>query len=253
MKNKCKNKLKNGEIVIGTFLTLNSLELAQLFSNNDYDFLMIDSEHGALNIETIGQQISLIKNKTTPLLRIPYLDIVNTKKGLDSGAFGIMVPMINTKNDIENFIKMTTFPPTGIRGCGATRANMFYTEANEYFKFADTEILRIIQIETKEALDNLDEILSIKGIDVAFLGPYDMSFSLGIPGDISNPLMEKVSNKIIQTCNKYGVYPGIMSNPNDFKKHINMGFKFIIEGLDSLLIDGAIKNSIEYMRNSLDN
>ena len=244
MLNKCKEKILNGEPVIGTFVTVNSIEVAQILATAGYDFLMIDGEHGAMGLETAGRQIEIMKHYTTPLLRIPYLDIIQAKKGMDSGAYGLMVPMIKKKEEVERFVDLTTYPPEGSRGCGATRANCFYTKADDYFKFVKNDILRIVQIETVEALDAIDDILSVGNIDVAFLGPYDMSFALGVPGDVSGEKVSNAAKKIADACKRHNVCAGIMTNASDMKKHMDMGYRFLLDGLDSVMLYSAAKNSI---------
>lgn len=248
MLNKCKEKILAKESVIGTFITINSIEMAGVLSRCGYDFLMIDGEHGAMDLETVGRQVDIISRYTTPILRIPYLDVVHAKKGMDSGAYGLMVPMIKSAEEVEKFIDFTTYPPNGSRGCGATRANCFYTKADEYFKFVDENILRIVQIETAEALESIDEILSVGNIDVAFLGPYDMSYALGVPGDVSGEKVNAAAEKIAQACERHNVCAGIMTNKKDMKKHMEMGYRFLLDGLDSILLAEAAKSSVDYFK-----
>lgn len=248
MVNQCKQKILAGETVFGTFITINSVELAGLLAQAGYDFLMIDGEHGAMDIETAGRQIEAVSRYTAPLLRIPYLDSVNTKKGLDSGAYGLMVPMIKEKKEAEQFVRLTSYPPRGVRGCGATRANGFYTKAEQYMKFAEENILRIIQIETAEALEAIDDLLTVEDIDVAFLGPYDMSYALGVPGDISGKTISDAAEKVAKACRKHHVCAGIMTNRQDMEKHAAMGYKFLLDGLDGLMIAKAAEESIHYYK-----
>lgn len=211
--NTTKKKLKEGLPVLGTMLTINSVENAQILSKVGYDYLLVDYEHGGMNIETLGQQILAIKNSpTTPLVRIPSNTSENVKKALDSGAYGIMLPMVKDSKDVESFISYSNFPPNGIRGFGPGRASDFFISANEYFDFERDNILRIIQIETKEALDNIDQILSLGGIDVAFVGPYDLSFGLGVPRDINNKELKQAVELVGKKCKEYGLAAGIMSN-----------------------------------------
>lgn len=243
--NNTKRKLLKNSKVIGTFVTLNSLEVVQILSNVGYDYLVIDYEHGAMGLETLGQQVLVAKGtNTTPIVRVPYNNVENIKKVLDAGAYGIMVPMIKTVDDVKKFIEYSNFPPIGIRGCGATRANNFYTKAEEYFEFEKTEILRIIQIETKEAVENIDEILSVDGVDVAFIGPYDLSYALGVPGDVQGPVVSKAIKEISEAGKRNNVKLGIMSNNNQLESHMDLGFDFILLGLDGALLYSAAANDI---------
>lgn len=245
--NLTKQKLNDNQPVIGTFVTMNSPEIARVLSISGYDYLIMDYEHGAMGIETVGRQIQGMKpSNTTPIVRIPELSITHTKKALDAGAYGLMLPTVKCAEDVEKFVKYTAYPPNGIRGCGAGRANDFYLNADDYFKFEKTEILRIIQIETLEAIENLDSILDIQGIDVAFVGPYDLSFALGTPGEVTGELVNKTIEDIVKKCNGKNVTAGIMSNPSQLEYHMNLGFKFILLGLDSILLNTAAKQDIEY-------
>lgn len=252
MVNQCKQKILAGGTVFGTFITINSIEIAGLLAQAGYDFLMIDGEHGAMDIETAGRQIDVISRYTVPLLRIPYLDSVYTKKGLDSGAYGLMVPMIKEKKEVEQFVSLTSYPPEGVRGCGAVRANGFYTKAEQYMKFAKENILRIVQIETAEALEAIDDILSVENIDVAFLGPYDMSYALGVPGEVSGKIINDAAEKVAKACQRHQVCAGIMTNRQDIKKHAAMGYRFLLDGLDGLMIAKAAEESICYFNHMME-
>lgn len=252
--NKLKEKLKAGKPVFGSFISLNSLITSEIMARAGYDFLMVDFEHGSMSIETVGAQISAIKaNGCVPLLRVPSLTSDNTKKGLDAGAYGLMYPMISTKSESENVVSWTAYPPRGTRGVGPVRANNFFANATEYFEFEKSEILRIVQIETKEAVENIDEILSVDGIDVAFIGPYDLSFSLGVNGDFENEKLKKAIDKVIAACKKHGVTCGIMTNDKQFKEHFEKGIRFFIYGVDALTLYNAAKAQVKMLRDLSEN
>lgn len=243
MRNFVKEKIKNDEVVLGTFITLNSVELCDIFANAGFDFLMIDYEHGAMGIETVGQQIKTISSTdTTPLLRIPNNDRTNVKKGLDAGAFGIMYPMVNDAEAAKNAVSYFEYPPKGIRGVGATRANLYFNRAEEYFELAEDGLLNIIQIESKEAVENIDEILSVEGIDVIFIGPYDLSFSLGVNGDVASKEVTDAIDKVLEACKRNNVTPGIMAMKDNYEEMVEKGFKFIIVALDGSIIYEAAKS-----------
>ncbi|MCK9444312.1 MAG: aldolase/citrate lyase family protein [Tissierellaceae bacterium] len=250
MKNMTKEKLRSGKAVFGTFMTINSFELSQVFGNAGYDFIIIDYEHGAMDMETVGRQVAAIKGigDTSPLVRVPINKAEYVKKGLDSGAYGLMYPMIRTKEDVEEAVKHFYYPPKGTRGIGATRANLFFTETEKYLKFTEKDLLCMIQIETKESVENLDEILSVKGIDVAFVGPYDLSYSLGVGGQIGHQKVEEAIEYIGEKCMEHNVIPGIMTNKDKMERHMDLGYRFIVEGVDGLIISNAIKNDIEYFK-----
>lgn len=250
MKNMTKEKLRSGKTVFGTFMTINSFELSQLFGNAGYDFIIIDYEHGAMDMETVGRQVAAVKGAgdTSPFVRVPINKAEYVKKGLDSGAYGLMYPMIRTREDAEEAIKYFHYPPKGIRGIGATRANLFFTEAEKYLKFAEKDLLCMVQIETIEAVENIDNILSVEGIDIAFVGPYDLSYSLGVGGQIEHEKVEDAIEYIAKKSIEHNVIPGIMTNKDKMKRHIDLGYRFIVEGVDGLIISSAIKNDIKHFK-----
>jgi len=171
------------------------LDTAEIISYAGADCIMIDGEHGSMDIETAGRMVSLIKNtKTSPLLRVAYNEISLVKRGLDTGASGIMIPMVNTKEEAMKAVQLCKYPPIGIRGMGASRAVLFGAGADEYADYyskANDEILVIIQIEHYIAVENIEEILSVPGIDIAFVGPADMSMSMGLSGQMNHPDVQK--------------------------------------------------------------
>lgn len=254
MINNLKQKLNKGEAVLGTFISINSPEVAKILSIVGYDFLMVDYEHGGMGIETVGNQIMAIEpSETTALLRVPSNDMDNVKKGLDAGAYGLMIPMINNKEEAENAISYFNYPPKGVRGFGPSRANIFYNKAKEYYKFTeDGQLLSILQIESKSGVENIDEILQVEGIDVIFIGPNDLAFSLGVKGDTSHPLVLEAIDKVLASCIKYGVIPGIMTNDSLMQGHLEKGFKFLIKGTDATLLYNKALRDVELFKETKD-
>lgn len=257
MINTLKKKLMNGEPAIGTFVGINSQEVAWILAGAGYDFLMVDYEHGGMNIETVGQQIMAIKTTDcVPLLRVPTNSYENVKKGLDSGAYGLMFPMTNNAEQAKDSVSYFNYPPKGVRGFGPTRANTFYTKTKEYLEFVDDDqLLLVVQIETKEAVENINEILEVKGVEVAFIGPYDLSFSLGVNGDTTNPLVLEAIDKVLDACERHGVIPGIMTNKNQIQSHLEQGFKFLIFGTDASSLYRSATSDVELfkdLKNTID-
>lgn len=246
MKNQLKEKLDSGEIVYGPWMMTGSTDTAEILANVGCDMLIIDGEHGSMSLETAGKLISQIKyTSTTPLLRVPASDMTMIKQGLDTGTSGIMIPMINSKEEAELAVQYCHYPPKGVRGFGAGRANLYSINIEEYLPYAMNEILVILQIEHYKAIENIDEILSVPGIDVAFIGPYDLSSSMGIMGQINHPEMQKAKEKVIEACKKYNVTPGIMTAPGLIEEHVKAGFKFLLGGIDAMFIHQGAKQCLD--------
>lgn len=246
MRNIAKEKLMRGEVTLGIFSNIPSPEITKIIGKSGLDFLVIDYEHGGMNIETLGRQIDCMDSDScAPLARVPDIDEGEVKKVLDAGAFGVMFPKINTKEEAERAISMMHYPPRGTRGFGAGRASLYAIESAEYMKFVEEGILTILQIETKEGVDNIEEILSTEGFEAAFLGPYDLSFSYGAAGNTHSREVLDAIDVFLEACERHNIIPGIMSNYEEMEKHIRMGFKFIIVGFDAGMLHGAIKQYLK--------
>jgi len=209
-----------------------------------YDWLFLDTEHVATTLETLQQMMqSMKKQNCTPIVRPQSSDPVNIKRILDIGAYGIIAPMINSKKDAESLVRACRYQPEGIRGFGPRRAGMF---DSYYYETANDEILIVALIETKESIDNIDEILSVDGIDVGFIGYADLSLSmnLGFPPKWRDPRYLDAFNKVLNAASKHGKVAGLhtdLSNgPRSVEWAIERGFKMItICSVDDYLIGGA--------------
>ncbi|MBM7608430.1 2-keto-3-deoxy-L-rhamnonate aldolase RhmA [Lysinibacillus composti] len=252
MKNSLKEKLKSGKCVYGPFMMTASTDTAEILANVGCDMIMIDGEHGAMGFETAGKMISQIKyTQTTPLLRVPWNDLTMVKQGLDTGASGIMIPMINSKEEAERAIQYCHYPPNGVRGFGAGRASLFGINTESYWEYAKEELLVILQVEHVKAVENIDEILSVPGIDVVFIGPMDLSVSMGVKGELDHPDMQAAYSKVLDACQKHNIVPGIMTQPNLMKKHIDLGFRFLLGGIDAMFIHQGAKQLLEEFKSSI--
>lgn len=237
MKNRIKQMINQGKCVFGSWLMMNSQEVAEVLSSVGFDFLIIDGEHGSMDMETAGRMVSIIRrSNTVPILRIPWNDMVMAKQGLDTGAYGLLIPMVNSKKEAELAVSYCYYPPKGVRGFGAGRANMFFANASEYTPFANEEIMVIVQIESIIAVNAINEILSVPGIDVAFIGPFDLSYTMGHNGNINHPEVAAAIQKVLDSCNKHKIPAGIMSSLDRIQAHRKQGFRFIVAGIDGLLL-----------------
>lgn len=248
MKNILKEKLAQGKSVFGTFIMTNGLDTAEILSYTGVDCIMIDGEHGSMDLETAGRMVSLIKPRTTPLLRVPINEVSLVKRGLDTGALGLMIPMINTREDAEKAVLYCKYPPVGVRGMGVGRAVLFGAPAEEvrdYYRDANSETLVIVQVEHYLAVENIDEILSVPGIDIAFIGPMDLSTSMGISGQLTHPDVLNSCRKVIEACKKHNVIPGTMTWTGGMKQHMDMGFKFLLGGIDGQILYNGVKKLVD--------
>lgn len=248
MKNILKENLKNGKPVFGTMITTGCVDIAEIISYTGVDFIMIDCEHGSIGVETAGIMTSLIKNShATPFIRVACNEMSPVQISLNTGIYGIMIPNVNTKEDAMKAVRFCKYPPVGNRGVGPNRAVLYGTGADQfadYYSTANDEILVIAQIEHYVSVENIDEILSVPGIDIAFIGQRDLCMSMGIPGQINHPDIEKSCLKVIESCKKFNVIPGIVTSHGNIEKHLNMGFKFLQCGTDSSFLYNGVRQVV---------
>ena len=247
MKNLMKEKLANNKIVYGPWITTSDLDSALILSAVGCDLVMIDGEHGDMGLETLGRIITQYRgSKTTPLYRVPWNDLATVKRALDMGPQGIMFPMICSKEEAERAVSYCKYPPLGVRGAVmGSRASLFGVKMKEYMPSANEEILIIAQIEHVKALENLDDIITVPGINVAFFGPFDLSLSMGIPGELDHPRIDEARKKLISCCKKHNVIPASVTEPRTMQKDIEMGFKILIGGIDSQFIFNGAKAMLD--------
>lgn len=244
MKNLLKEKLKKGEITIGTVVMLGHPDVTEWLAKIGYDWLFLDAEHGPMGFETLQRMMqSMNGTNCTPIVRPQWNDAVIIKRILDIGAHGIIVPMVSSKEEAENAVKACKYPPAGIRGFGPRRAAMFDPS---YCETANDEILTIAMIETDAAIKNIDEILSVDGIDVGFIGFADLSLSMGfgLPLKWDEPRYLEAYDKVLKAANKWGKVAGLPTNTSNNLGNIDwaieQGFKMVTVGdADTFMIEGA--------------
>ena len=217
-----------------------------------FDWLVFDTEHAPTSIETVQRLIpSLNGSSTLPIVRVAWNDMVMIKRALDIGVEGILVPWVNTKEDALRAVRACRYPPYGIRGVGPRRAAVYGLDTS-YYKRANDNVALIVQIETQEAIDNVDEILSVDGIDSIFIGPQDLSFSLEVPHDYENPKFKAAIDRVLEAGRKAGKPCGIYtSGAQDAIKYLKKGFKFIALSSDIKLLVSSIKKELETAKNEV--
>ena len=239
MKNLLKEKLKKGQVVIGTFVGLGHPDVTERLSRLGFDWLLIDGEHAPLGLETMQQMMQAMNGSNcTPLVRPQWNDMVIIKRVLDIGAHGVLVPWVNTKEEAEYAVRACKYPPEGLRGYGPRRAALFDPD---YCKTANDEILVVVQIETRKAVTNIDDILSVKGIDACYIGPWDLSLSFGFyDPQWDNPQYIEAFDKVLAAAKKWGKPAGMFAVQDNIQWAIEKGFTLCtVDDADSFLMQGA--------------
>ena len=236
-----KHKLLSGEKTIGSWLTMPSLAISELMAKVGFDWLTIDLEHSSLSIEQAGEMIRIIDLAgVSPLVRLTSNDGNQIKRVMDSGAHGIIVPMVKTKGDAEQAVSSVYYPPKGIRGVGLARAQNYGIGFHEYRDWLEENAIIIVQIEHIDAVNNLKDILSVDGVDGYIIGPYDLSASLGVSGEFDHSSMIEAMNEIYRVATTLGKYGGIHIVEPDtdlLKQSVLEGFTFLAYSVDFRMLD----------------
>ena len=230
MKNALKRKLSAGEVVIGPFAGLNCPDLIEIMGIAGCDFCVIDTEHGPMNPESIQHMVRAAElSGMTPIVRVPRAEPVEILKVLDIGAQGIHVPQINSKETAMVVARASRYYPEGERGVAVPRALSYgLMPLSGVMAEANREILVIAHCENAKGLDLLEEIAAVDGIDLIFVGPYDLSQSLGVPGEIFHPSMVEAVSRALKAITDAKKPAGIfVTSVDEAKRRIDEGFRYI--------------------------
>lgn len=252
--NPLKTKLTQGEACRGVWLGIPSPFSARLMSRQPLDWLLIDAEHAPVDAPTLAQMVAAIAetNGPAPVVRVAQASPENLKRALDAGAYGVIAPMINTRAEAEQVAAWTRFPPLGQRSFGSAYAGLaFNASMGDYLRAANQQVLVGVQIESQAALDNLDDIFSVEGLDLAFVGPVDLSISLGLDPLPENPhpRFQEALSAIIAAARARRLPLGIYcSNGKAAAMRIAQGFQFVNVTSDIASLARNIQTELESSR-----
>ena len=250
--NKLKKSLKENKITYGTWIQIPHPSIVEIIATvsqdsnscRKFEWICVDMEHGSIDIESMTNLIRTIeKYDLVPVVRIPKNDYVWIHRALDAGAKGLIIPMIKTAKEAEQAVTEALYPPLGKRSFGYSRANVYGKDFNSYIKTANDEISIIIQIEHIDAIEQLDFILNVPGIDATFIGPYDLSGSMGVSGDFESDEYSDALSFYISRSDSNSIPKGIhIVRPTDeqIKFTANVGYKMIAVGTDAVFLQERI-------------
>ncbi len=237
-----KRKLHAGEKSFGAWLHLCSGMAAEIMGEAGFDWILVDMEHGHGDLQTLVSQLQgMNHSKSIPIVRAPWNDVVIIKRILDIGAYGVMIPWVNTKEEAERAVQACKYPPRGVRGLARnTRATGYGRDFPKYAHVANDEILVILQIETMTAVNNIDDILSVPDVDAIFIGPSDLSASMNIMGQYDHPDLLDAMKRVEAAAKKHRVALGTLCSTIDQMQNlVDRGYQFISMGSDASLLVGA--------------
>lgn len=243
MKNSLKARLlTKRDPSFGTWISSSSLVGLDALKGVGFEWFMIDTEHAQVNPETVAAMVAVLGDSgPTPLVRVGNIDQYLIKQALDSGAQGILVPLVSTEAQAKAAVAFAKYPPEGIRGAAAAAASRYGTVLASYLRTANTETLVGVQIETKEALDRVEGIAQVDGVDLLFVGPTDLTLNLGLLDDRTNPRVREAMRRVVDTCDRHGKVPGTLAVDLEEKRTaVELGFRFISLASDvRFLLQGA--------------
>jgi 2-keto-3-deoxy-L-rhamnonate aldolase RhmA len=245
MKESFRSRLMNKEILLGTLFTLPSPELAEVLSGTGLDWLFVDLEHSALDIRTTQTVLQAVAGRIDCLLRVPLNDEIWIKKALDIGAAGIIVPQINTASEALQAVRWSKYPPLGTRSVGLGRAQGYGVHLQEYLDRANEEIAVVIQAEHFKAVQNIETIIAVVGIDAILVGPYDLSASMGLVGQIEHPDVQAAILRVQQVCLAKNIPLGIFAaSAERAREFLSLGYSLLAVGSDTLMVSQAAKETV---------
>jgi len=214
---------------LGGWLTNPSAASAEVFAHAGFDWVCVDAQHGLIDYQTSVEMLRAISTTdAVPIVRVPWNEPGIIMKSLDAGAYGVIIPMVNSRAEAEAAVSYCRYAPKGVRSYGPSRAVLY--AGRDYFQNANETVLCIVMIETARALENLDEIVSVSGVDAAYIGPADLSVSLGFPPASyhDDPKYAGAVQRVLDACRKHGVIPGFHGgNPSNARARIEQGFRFV--------------------------
>jgi len=245
-----RKRLLQGELLLGTILGLDSPDVAEILSGIGFDWIFIDAEHSTLDPHHIKSLFQAIGESTPCVVRLPALDEIAVKKMLDAGAAGLLVPQVNTPEQVEQLVKWGRYYPAGSRGLGFGRAQGYGLKVGEYLENANQNILLSVQAESAQAVKNIETIVQVPGLDAVLVGPYDLSASMGLPGQIDHPDVKAAIQHVAQVCFDANMPIGIFGMTAEaVQPYIAQGFRFIVCGADTVLLGNAARQLLEQLRN----
>lgn len=249
IQNKVKRALLSGEVSIGTWLNFAHTSNAEILASSGFEFVGIDMEHSVIDLYEMQNVIMAIEScGACPIVRMTGNDPNQAKQVMDAGAYGVIIPMITSAEETKRAVRAVKYPPKGIRSVGIGRAHQYGYAFQKHFDTVNDESLVIVQIEHVDALKEIDEIFSIDGVDAYMIGPYDLSGSMGVAGQVRHPEVLRVQREISAAAKRNDIAPGIFivyPHMEAMKEYLKEGYQFFVIGSDLIFLSEYTKKNAE--------
>lgn len=250
-----KEKLQNNILTLGSWITIGHQSIVEIMASAGFEWLTVDLEHSSIDLSKAMELITIIQaNSMTALVRVSKNEEVIIKRVLDSGAEGVIVPMVRTALDAKQAVDYVKYPPFGERGVGLSRAQKYGIGFEKYKEWQENGTIVIAQIEHIESVHNIDEIINTPGIDGTIVGPFDLSASMGYPGEYNRPEVKAALKHIEERCkffNKPLGFHVVSSDHQQVKEKIEHGYTFVAFGLDFLFLGDMARNQMIFLKNRI--
>lgn len=251
-----RQRLLAGEVVVGSWINSGSPIVAELMAVSGFDFLCVDVEHSAVDLPQTQQIFQAVKSGNPAcdtLVRVHGVDYSFVKRYLDAGARGVVAPLVRSREDAETVVEAVKYPPVGNRGVGFCRANQYGINLQSEFDQANEMNLVVVQIEHIDAVKNIDSILGTKGVDAVFIGPYDLSASMGLTAQFDHPDYISARDEVLAACQRHSIVPGlhvVAPDPAQVHARVSEGYRLIAYSLDITMLTEACRTGLEEIRKS---
>jgi 2-keto-3-deoxy-L-rhamnonate aldolase RhmA len=242
-------RLRHNDLLIGTMLTLPSPEIAEMISSCGFDWLFMDGEHGNLSTLDWQRMLQAVAGRSAAIIRVASNSEREIKKVLDIGADGIIAPQVNSADEARHVVACCKYPPRGIRGVGLARAQGYGRNFSDYVATANVSTAVIIQAEHIDAVDNIDAIVEVDGIDAVFIGPYDLSASMGLIGQIDHPQVIAAIDRVGRACQRQDIALGYFgTTAESVQAYIDKGYHLICAGVDAGFVTSGAEQVVQTLR-----
>lgn len=244
-----RNRLKKRDLLLGTILTLPSPEIAELLSRAGFDWLFVDMEHTSLDVKDVQRILQAAGREFPCLVRVPTKDEAWVKKVLETGPAGIIIPHVNTPEEVEKILRWSHYPPDGGRSLGISRAQGYGLNLQDYMENANQTLVVVPQVEHADAVRSLESIVQVSGLSAVFVGPYDLSGSVGKLGKVNDSEVQEMIREVQAVCSGADIATGIFGvDARAVKSYIDIGYSLIAIGTDTSYLADSVEQTLRSLR-----